>query len=357
MTVDRNLIFWTIIVFVFVSLLWLLSDILLPFAVGAALAYMRVPLADWLERLGMNRTVAALLIVTTVALALIVTTVALALILLTLLLVPLLAGQLLALMASIPGYVTRLQALLANFDSPWLKQTFGDHASKTMPELMTQGAGYLSGFLGSLRSGGKALISFISVIVIMPVVTFYLICDWHRMIDTLNSWVPPHSRDTVDQLVREIDAAVSGFLRGQADICLIVALYFAIALSLAGLNFSVLIGVLTFIPYVGSIIGILIGVGVAIEQFWPQWVPVAIVVGIFLVGQFVAAYVLGPRLVGNKVGLHPVWLIFAMFAFGYLFGFVGLLIAVPLGAAIAVLFRFALKRYFASPFYGGAEAT
>jgi hypothetical protein len=143
------------------------------------------------------------------------------------------------------------------------------------------------------------------VIVIMPVVTFYLICDWHRMIDTLNSWVPPHSRDTVDQLVREIDAAVSGFLRGQADICLIVALYFAIALSLAGLNFSVLIGVLTFIPYVGSIIGILIGVGVAIEQFWPQWVPVAIVVGIFLVGQFVAAYVLGPRLVGNKVGPAP----------------------------------------------------
>jgi predicted PurR-regulated permease PerM len=165
----------------------------------------------------------------------------------------------------------------------------------------------------------------------------------------------------VDQLVLEIDAAVSGFLRGQADICLIVALYFTIALSLAGLNFSVLIGlaagVLTFIPYVGSMIGILIGVGVAIEQFWPQWVPIAIVVGIFLVGQFVAAYVLGPRLVGNKVGLHPVWLIFAMFAFGYLFGFAGLLIAVPLGAAIAVLFRFALKRYFASPFYRGAEAT
>jgi predicted PurR-regulated permease PerM len=352
MTIDRNLIFWTIILFVLISLLWLLSDILFPFAVGAALAYMRVPLADWLERLGMNRTVAALLIVSAVALALI---------LLTLLLVPLLAGQVLALMASIPGYVTRLQALLANFDSPWVKQIFGDHASKTMPELMTQGAGYLSGFLGSLQSGGKALISFISVIVIMPVVTFYLICDWHRMIDTLNSWVPPHSRDTVDQLVREIDAAVSGFLRGQADICLIVALYFAIALSLAGLNFSVLIGlaagVLTFIPYVGSMIGILIGVGVAIEQFWPQWVPIAIVVGIFLVGQFVAAYVLGPRLVGNKVGLHPVWLIFAMFAFGYLFGFVGLLIAVPLGAAIAVLFRFALKRYFASPFYRRAEAT
>ena len=243
MTVDRKLIFWTTILFVFISLLWLLSDILFPFAVGAALAYMRVPLADWLERLGMNRTVAALLIVSAVALALI---------LLTLLLVPLLAGQVLALMASIPGYVTRLQALLANFDMPWVKQIFGDDASKTMPELMTQGAGYLSGFLGSLRSGGKALTSFISVIVIMPVVTFYLICDWHLMIDTLNSWVPPHSRDTVDQLVREIDAAVSGFLRGQADICLIVALYFTIALSLAGLNFSVLIGlaagVLTFIP-------------------------------------------------------------------------------------------------------------
>ena len=162
------------------------------------------------------------------------------------------------------------------------------------------------------------------------------------------------------RLVGEIDAAITGFLRGQAGVCLVVGIYYAVALSLVGLDFGLLIGltagVLTFMPYIGSMTGLLIGASVAVGQFWPNWIPIAVVIGIFLVGQFFEGNVLGPKLVGDRVGLHPVWLIFAMFAFGYLLGFVGLLIAVPLAAAIGVLFRFGLRRYSASPFYLDEES-
>jgi predicted PurR-regulated permease PerM len=180
------------------------------------------------------------------------------------------------------------------------------------------------------------------------------------MVATLDGWVPPHHRETVHRLVGEIDMAISGFLRGQAGVCLIVGIYYAAALMLVGLNSGLLIGlaagVLTFMPYIGSMAGLLIGTGVAIGQFWPHWTSIAAVVGIFLFGEFIEGNVLGPKLVGDRVGLHPVWLIFAMFAFGYLLGLVGLLIAVPLAAAIAVLFRFGLNRYFASPFYLGDDS-
>jgi predicted PurR-regulated permease PerM len=179
------------------------------------------------------------------------------------------------------------------------------------------------------------------------------------MVAILDGWVPPRNRPTVHRLAGEIDAAISGFLRGQAVVCLLVGIYYAVALSLIGLKFGLLIGVaagvLTFMPYIGSMAGLLIAVGVAFGQFWPQWTSIVEVVAVFLVGQFVEGNVLGPKLVGDNVGLHPVWLIFAMFAFGYLLGFVGLLIAVPLAAAIAVLFRFGLSRYYESPFYQGEE--
>jgi predicted PurR-regulated permease PerM len=345
----RRLLFWMLALIVFVFLLWLLSEILLPFVAGLALAYLQVPLADKMERRGINRTVASLLIVGVVVLVFI---------LLALLLAPIMAEQAAALMASIPGYVTRLQELLADPGPDWLRHLLNEgDASKTMNELVAQGATYLTALLSSLWSGGKALISFISVLVVMPVVTFYLICDWHPMVAALDDWVPREQRATVHELVKEIDAAISGFLRGQTVVCLIVGCYYAVALTLLGLNFGLLIGIsagiLTFMPYVGSMTGLLIATSVAIGQFWPQWAHVAIVVAVFMFGQFVEGNVLAPKLVGDKVGLHPVWLIFAMFAFSYLMGFVGLLIAVPLAAAIAVLFRFGLRRYMASPVYQG----
>jgi predicted PurR-regulated permease PerM len=180
------------------------------------------------------------------------------------------------------------------------------------------------------------------------------------MVAILDGWVPPHYRKTVHRLAGEIDAAIAGFVRGQAAVCLIIGCYYALALTLLGLEFGLLIwlaaGVLTFMPYVGSLAGLLIGTSVAIGQFWPRWQLIAAVVGIFLFGEFVEGNVLAPKLVGEHVGLHPVWLIFAMFAFGYLLGIVGLLIAVPLAAAIGVLFRFGVSRYLESPFYRGEES-
>jgi predicted PurR-regulated permease PerM len=171
--------------------------------------------------------------------------------------------------------------------------------------------------------------------------------------------VPVRQRDTVRQLAREIDAAIGGFLRGQFGVCLILGSYYALALMLVGLDFALLIGLIagliTFVPYIGSMTGLMIAASVAIAQFWPDWKRIVVVVVIFLVGQFVEGNIVSPKLVGERVGLHPLWMIFAMFAFGYLFGFVGLLLAVPLAAAIAVLFRFGMRQYLASPLYTGEK--
>jgi predicted PurR-regulated permease PerM len=352
MTFERQLTFWLAAFAVVILLLWLLSDILLPFIAGMGLAYILNPVTNRLERIGIPRAIAALLMVGVVVLILI---------LLGLLIVPLLADQLSALIANIPGYVGRLQELLLDPSRPWLRRIIGNNdATVTISDLVGQGAGWLATFLRSLWSGGRSLISIFSLIVVTPVVAFYLICDWPRMIATIEQWIPVPHRPTVLELARDIDTAISGFIRGQTGVCLILGSFYAVSLSLVGLNFGLLIGLIsgliTFIPYVGSMTGLVLSVGVAIAQFWPEWSSIVIVLGIFLFGQFVEGNILAPKMVGDNVGLHPVWLMFAMFAFGYLFGFVGLLVAVPLAAAMGVLVRFAVRRYLASPLYTGDKS-
>ena len=352
MIYGRQLTFWLLTFLVLAAVLWLLHDILLPFVAGIALAYVLAPLADRVERLGMNRTVAALLIVSVLVVALIA---------LILLLVPLLLQQGAALISHIPGYFNRIKELIVDSNLPWLNWLGAAETGKSASDLVGQVATWLLSFSYSLWTGGKALVSFASVLIVMPVVTFYLIRDWHAMIDRVDNWVPVQRRDTVRQLGREIDAAIGGFLRGQFGVCLVLGCYYAIGLMLVGLDFGLLIGliagVITFVPYIGSMTGLMIAVSVAIAQFWPDWKRIMLVVAIFLIGQFIEGNVVSPKFVGERVGLHPVWLIFAMFAFGYLFGFVGLLIAVPLGAAIAVLLRFGLRQYFASPLYAGDKPS
>jgi predicted PurR-regulated permease PerM len=352
MVYGRQVTFWLVTFVVLAAALWLLHDILLPFVAGIALAYVLAPLADRVERLGINRTVAALLVVSVLVVALIA---------LMLLLVPLLLQQGSALISNIPGYFKRVKELIVDANLPWLNWLGAAETGKTASDLVGQVATWLLSFSYSLWTGGKALVSFASVLIVMPVVTFYLIRDWHAMIDRVDSWVPVRQRDTVRQLGREIDAAIGGFLRGQFGVCLVLGCYYAIGLMLVGLDFALLIGliagVITFVPYIGSMTGLMIAVSVAIAQFWPDWKRIALVVAIFLVGQFIEGNIVSPKFVGERVGLHPVWLIFAMFAFGYLFGFVGLLIAVPLGAAIAVLLRFGLRQYFASPLYTGDKPS
>ena len=209
----------------------------------------------------------------------------------------------------------------------------------------------------SVWTGGAALVSVLSLVVVTPVVTFYLLYDWERMVTAIDSWLPMAQREIIRDLAREMDRVIAGFVRGQAGLCLILASYYAVMLVLLGLNFGLLIGfmagLLSFIPYVGSLTGLLTATGVAIVQFWPNWHWIAGVLVVFGVGQIIEGYVLAPNLVGYRIGLHPVWLIFALFAFGYLFGFVGLFLAVPAAAAIGVLSRFALRHYLASSFYTG----
>ena len=353
MPLQRQMVFWLVALAVVVLLLWLLSEILLPFVAGAAIAFLLTPVTDRIERLGVNRMLAALLIITLVVLAFVY---------LILLVAPILGGQLWSFIDSVPGYVTKLQGVLTDPNRPWLQKLVGAAGvnDKSIGDLVSQGLGWLSAFLRSLWSGGRALVSLFSLVVVTPVVAFYLIYDWHRMIKTVDGWVPVQQRDTVRHLAREIDAAIAGFVRGQTAVCLILGSFYAVALTLTGLNFGLLIGlisgIITFVPYVGSMTGLVLAIGVAVAQFWPDYTSILMVLGVFLIGQFFEGNLLSPKLVGDSVGLHPVWVIFALLAFGYLFGFVGLLVAVPLAATIAVLARFALRRYLESSLYTGRAA-
>ena len=340
--------------FAFIALmLWLLSDILLPFIMGMAIAYLLTPVTDRMERHGVNRLAAALLIITLVVMLFV---------LLVLLVAPVLGGQLASFIGDIPLYVIKLRALVTDPSRPWLQKLLGAgfNADKGISDLVGQGVGYLTSFLNSLWSGGRALVSLFSLLVVTPVVAFYLIFDWHRMIAKVDSWIPIRQRETVRELAREVDAAIAGFVRGQTAVCLILGSFYAVALTLSGLNFGLLIGLIsgliTFIPYVGSMTGLVLSLAVAVAQFWPHYYSILTVLFIFLFGQFLEGNVLSPKLVGESTGLHPIWVIFALLAFGYLFGFVGLLVAVPLAATIGVLARFALKRYLQSSLYTGEDA-
>jgi len=351
MTLQRQLLFWLGALAAFILIVWLLHEMLLPFVAGTALAYLLNPAADRLEGLGIPRIVATLIVVGLFVLFFV---------LVGIMLFPILGNQLFSFLQRLPDYVTRLQELIAHENKEWLQRLVGDKLpdiQKSLGDLMGEGATWLVAFLKSLWSGGRAIISVLSLIIITPVVAFYVLYDWHAVVDKVDSWLPRRYRDTIRMLAAEIDRSIAGFLRGQALVCMILGLYYAVGLTLAGLNFGLLIGsgsgVLTFIPYVGSVIGLVIGMIVAIVQFWPNLFSILVVLTIFIIGQFLEGYVLSPKLVGESVGLHPVWLMFALFAFAYLFGFVGLLIAIPLAAAVGVLLRFALAQYLASPLYTG----
>jgi predicted PurR-regulated permease PerM len=353
MTLTRQMTFWVLTFVVGVLVLYMLREILLPFVAGMALAYLLDPLANRLERMGINRLAATLVIIGAVLLLFVA---------LILVFVPIITGQLGAFVDNLPGYVARIQSVAMDPNREWLRKILGEGvADAQVSDLVKQGVGWLTTFVKSLWAGGQALLSIFSLVVVTPVVAFYLLCDWNRMVAAVDHWIPLHHRDTVRGLAREMDDAIAGFVRGQTAVCLILGSYYAVGLTLAGLSFGLLIGlasgIITFIPYVGSMTGLVLAGGVAVAQFWPEYTPIVTVLAIFFVGQFLEGYVLAPKLVGESVGLHPVWLMFALFAFGYLLGFVGLLIAVPLAAILGVLARFALRRYLESSFYTGEAAT
>jgi predicted PurR-regulated permease PerM len=355
MVITRPIVFWIATFAAVVAVVILLREVLLPFVAGMVLAYLLDPLASRIERLGINRLLATLAIM-----ALVVVTIAV-LIVLT---VPVIVRELSYFIDSFPRYVGRLHTLATDASHPWLSKIIGEglgEAERSLGELTTLASSWFGVFLRSVWSGGRALISVLSLGVVAPIVACYLLYDWDRMIAAFDNWVPPARRATVRALAREIDDTIGGFVRGQSVLCLILAAYYGAALWLLGLEHGALIGfaagLISFIPYVGSLLGLFISTCVAIAQFWPNWTLILLVPAIFFIGQSLADYVLAPFLVGRRVHLNPVWVMFALFAFGYLFGFVGLLIAVPAAAAIGVLVRFALRQYYASPLYVPASAA
>jgi len=348
-----QLIFWACAMLVFIALLWLLNEVLLPFVAGMVLAYLLDPMVRKLQRLGLNRAIASVVIVLLMIVVLVLSVI---------LILPVLGDQIAGFIERLPHYIERVRQLAQESSQTWLGQLVGEklpEAQKSLGGVASSVAGWIGSFLGSLWSGGKALVSVLSLLIITPIVAFYLLLDWERMIEKVDSWIPLQHRETVRGLMREMDGAISGFVRGQALVCLILGIFYSVALIAMGLNFGLLIGIaaaiLSFAPYIGTITGFLIAVGVAVAQFWPDWTMPALAAGIFLFGQFVEGNILQPLMVGKEIGLHPVWLMFSLIAFGVLFGFVGLLIAVPVAAAIGVLVRFLLRQYLASSYYTGGQ--
>lgn len=347
----RQIFFWLISLAVFALFLYIFSSILLPFVAGMALGYFLDPVADRLQRLGMSRLAATVIILLLFILVFVASFI---------IIIPLLVTQAADFAAKIPGYVENLQNLVttsaANYMPDWLSGQL-EGVKNSFSGLIKEGAGFLGTVIQQIWNSGKSILDVVALLVVTPVVAFYLLLDWDNMVAKIDSWIPREQVDTVRELARRIDRTVAGFIRGQGTVCLVLGIFYGVSLSIAGLNFGLLIGLfaglISFIPYVGSTVGLILAVGVALVQFWPDYIMIAVVAGIFFLGQFLEGNILQPRLVGSSVGLHPVWLMFALFAFGALFGFVGMLVAVPAAAAVGVLVRFALEKYLDSDLYHG----
>lgn len=347
MTLGWRVTAWLGLLAVALLALWVLQPVLLPFLLGLAIAYLLDPPVRRLERWGCSRVIATSLVI---GLFFVVVVGLLAL------LAPVLQRQMVGLIERLIDVAYDVVAWARPYLDRVLEGAGGQQAKDNAGEIASRAISWAGGILAGLWSGGLALVNIISLLVVTPIVAFYMLRDWPRMVERVDSWLPLEHADTIRTQARLIDASLSGFIRGQALVCLVLGVFYAVALTLAGLNYALVVGllsgVLTFVPYAGAVIGFVISIVIALFQF-DDWVRTAIVAGIFLFGQFVEGNFLSPKLVGDRVGLHPVWLILALMAGGVVFGFVGVLVAVPVAAAMGVLMRFALSRYLASPLYRG----
>ncbi|MHC5307345.1 AI-2E family transporter [Bartonella sp. LJL80] len=350
-SVKKQAVFWLGTLLFFIIFMFVFSSVLLPFVAGIALAYFLNPIVELLERFGISRVWGTVLITIFIMLVLVVA--------LTIL-IPVISSQLQQFIRDgLPVYVNRIQTFFTEHSFDWIKSYLGSDPTEiqsNIQAMLGQSSDLVKSVLNSVLNSGKSIVNLVSLFVVAPVVAFYMLLDWERMVETIDSWIPRDHLETVRGIFHEMDRAVAGFIRGQGTVCLILGAYYAAGLTVAGLNFGLLIGLfvglISFIPYVGSMTGFVLSVGVAWVQFYPDdWAWIIVVMGVFFVGQFIEGYILQPKLVGSSVGLHPVWLMFALFAFGSLFGFTGMLIAVPAAAAVGVLVRFALHTYLASPLY------
>lgn len=353
MDAGRQLRFWLAGGAAFLVLLWLLRDMLLPFAAGLAVAYFFDPVVDRVQRWGASRAIATTFVVgmfTVVAAAALLA------------IAPLIVEQATAFAGKLPEYTARLIARLQPLIEP-LQERFGVDAGSIadVEKAVAARAGEILQFLGRVLGGlltqGFALVSVLALLFLTPVVAFYLLRDWDLIIAKVDAWLPVAHAPVLRELAGKADAAIAGYVRGQAMVCLCLAIFYSVGLMVVGLDFGLVIGLIagaiSFIPFVGTWVGGFMAIGMALAQFPPDWVGVGKVVAVFAIGQVLEGNVLAPKLVGDSVGLHPVWIMFALLAGGSLFGFVGVLVAVPVAAVLGVLVRFFLGQYLASTYYTG----
>jgi predicted PurR-regulated permease PerM len=310
----------------------------------------------WMTRIRISRTFATAIVLFLV-LALVVG--------FFLMLVPLVADQVFGLIARLPGYIGDLRRLvqeLAPQLNVWLGAERAAQLEASMTDLIGRGVELAGAITATVAASGWSVLNTIAVLFIAPVVAFYLLLDWEGMVKRVDELLPREHQTEIRGVLHDIDRSMAGVIRGQGSVILVLTIYYATALSLVGLNFGLAIGIigglLSFVPYVGFITGFILSMAVAVVQFWPdRWVFVAIVLAIYIVGQFLEGNILYPKLVGQSININPVWLMFALFAFALLFGFVGLLLAVPLSAISGVLARYAIKKYQSSQLYLGTSAA
>jgi predicted PurR-regulated permease PerM len=348
LSVREQVKYWGIALAVLIVVLWFMGNILLPFVLGAAVAYFLDPLADRLERLGLSRTMATA-IITLAAILLFV--------IMALLVVPTLINQTANLIETAPELITRFTAILTERFPSLLVEGSTLRTSLTGLGATIQERG--GELLNTALTSAAGILNVIMLFVIVPVVAVYLLLDWDRMVAQIDTLLPRDLAPTIRRLSRDIDRTLSAFIRGMGTVCLILGAYYAIALMLVGLQFGLVVGAIaglvTFIPYLGALIGGALAIGLALFQFWGDWLSIGLVAAIFALGQMIEGNFLTPKLVGSSVGLHPVWLLLALSVFGSLFGFVGMLVAVPIAAAIGVIARFAVDQYKSSALYLGSE--
>lgn len=353
MSARTHLLFWAGAAALFIGFVFVFKAVLLPFVLGLAIAYLLNPLVTKLTRLKLGRGAASLLIL---GVFLIVMLAALAV------LTPVLAREISDFARDLPGYLDRLAAFFKPYSEKLarLVRQEQDIDFKTLlSEHAGAGADLAGRVLTGMAAGGLAVINLLGLVVIMPVVAYFMMKEWPRIAAWTEDLMPRDQKDTIQGLLRDIDRKLSGFVRGQVSVALILAAFYAVALTIAGLKYGFLIGIsaglLSIIPMVGSALGLVVAVLVAWFQS-SDWVYTAIIAGIFLFGQLVEGNFLTPKLVGDRTGLHPLWVFFALMAGGALFGLLGIFLAVPVAAVAGVLIAFGIRRYKASPLYTGKKS-
>lgn len=348
--VRDQLKYWGIATVVFLVVLWAMGNVLLPFILGSAIAYFLDPVADRLEKMGLTRAMATA-VITVIAILMFV--------IMALLVVPTLVAQAINLFEIAPDLTRRFSAfVIERFPSLLEEGSTLQTSLDSLGQIVKDRGGEL---LNTALSSAAGIINIIMLFVIVPVVAVYMLLDWDRMVAHVDGLLPRDHAPVIRKLAGNIDKTLASFIRGMGTVCLVLGTYYAIALMLVGLQFGLVVGfiagLVTFIPYLGALIGGALAVGLALFQFWGDWFSIGLVAGIFAIGQVIEGNVLTPKLVGDSVGLHPVWLILALSVFGTLFGFVGMLVAVPVAASLGVIARFAVDSYRDSLLYRGTDSA